>query len=122
MDALIRNGLREALIVDALIDALRDLIVINRAGMQPDLVFTEQQKQKVETLARQFDVASLIYMVTDLEKLRWTVQNSNTPRTPLEAAILRFTFSNHFIGVDTLFDKLSTDKTPAMGATKKDSC
>jgi len=120
VDALIRNGLSEAQIVDALIDALRDLMVINTAGMQPDLVvLTEQQKQKAETLARQFDAASLIYMVTALEKLRWTVKNSDTPRTLLEAAILRFTLSNHFINVDTLLSKLSTGQAPTMGALKK---
>ena len=108
IDALIRNGLSEAQIVDALIDALRDLMIINTAGMQPDLVvLTQQQTQKAEALAQQFDAAALIYMVTALEKLRWTVKNSDTPRTLLEASVLRFTLSNHFINIDTLLTKLS---------------
>ena len=122
VDALIRNGLSEAQIVDALIDALRDLMIINTAGMQPDLVvLTQQQTQKAEVLARQFDAAALIYMVTALEKLRWTVKNSDTPRTLLEASVLRFTLSDHFINIDTLLTQLNTGQgqTPAMVAPKK---
>ncbi|MCF7975064.1 MAG: DNA polymerase III subunit gamma/tau [Phycisphaerae bacterium] len=120
VDALIRNGLSEAQIVDALIDALRDLMIICTAGMQPDLVvLTEQQKQKAEHLARQFDAAALIYMVTALEKLRWTVKNSDTPRTLLEAAILRFTLNDHFINIDTLLARLNTGQAPGAGAPKK---
>ena len=122
VDALIRNGLSEAQIVDALIDALRDLMVINTAGVQPDLVvLTQQQTQKAEALAKQFDAAALIYMVTALEKLRWTVKNSDTPRTLLEASVLRFTLSEHFINIDTLLTQLNTgqSRTPAMGAHKK---
>ncbi len=122
VDALIRNGLSEAQIVDALIDALRDLMVINTAGMIPDLVvLTEQQKQKAEVLAKKFDAAALIYRVTALEKLRWTVKNSDTPRTLLEASILRFTLSDHFINIDTLLTQLSSGQgqKPAMGAPKK---
>ncbi len=120
IDALIRNGLSEAQIVDALIDALRDLMVINTAGMRPDLVIlTQQQTQKAEALARQFDAAALIYMVTALEKLRWTVKNSDTPRTLLEASILRFALSEHFINIDTLLTKLSSGQIPSMGAPKK---
>jgi len=122
VDALIRNGLSEAQIVDALIDALRDLMIINTAGMQPDLVaLTQQQTQKAEVLAGQFDAAALIYRVTALEKLRWTVKNSDTPRALLEASILRFTLSDHFINIDTLLTQLNTGQgqTPAMGAPKK---
>jgi DNA polymerase-3 subunit gamma/tau len=120
VDALIRNGLSEAQIVDALIDALRDLMIISTAGMQPDLVvLTEQQKQKAERLARQFDAAALIYMVTALEKLRWTVKNSDTPRTLLEAAVLRFALSDHFINIDTLLARLNTGQAQAQDAPKK---
>ncbi|MCP4456368.1 MAG: hypothetical protein GY809_33345, partial [Planctomycetes bacterium] len=120
IDALIRNGLSEAQIVDALIDALRDLMIINTAGMQPDLVvLTQQQAQKAEALAQQFDAAALIYMVTALEKLRWTVKNSDTPRVLLEASVLRFALSDHFINIDTLLKKLNSGQAPAMGAPKK---
>jgi DNA polymerase III gamma/tau subunit len=106
--------------VDALIDALRDLMIINTAGMQPDLVvLTQQQTQKAEALAQQFDAAALIYMVTALEKLRWTVKNSDTPRTLLEASVLRFALSDHFINIDTLLAKLNSGQAPAMGAPKK---
>jgi DNA polymerase-3 subunit gamma/tau len=119
IDALVRNGLSEAQIVDALIDALRDLMVISTAGMQPDLVIlTQQQAEKAEALARQFDAAALIYMVTALEKLRWTVKNSDTPRTLLEASVLRFALSDHFINIDTLLKNLSSGQAP-MGAPKK---
>jgi DNA polymerase III subunit gamma/tau len=103
---LICTGLGEAQIVDALIESMRDLLVIKSAGMDTDLLMlTSDQKEKAHDLAQKFDSAALIYNITALEKLRWAVKNSDTPRALLDALLLRFALSEHFMSVDEMMSR-----------------
>ncbi len=103
---LICTGLGEVQIADALIESMRDLLVLRSAGKDTDLVIlTAEQKQRVWALAQKFDAAALIYNITALEKLRWTIRNSDTPRALLDASLLRFTLSEHFMNVDELISR-----------------
>ncbi len=114
---LICSGLGEVQIVDAVIESMRDLLVIRSAGVDTDLlVLTADQKEKAGELAQKFDVASLIYSITALEKLRWTIRNSDTPRALLDASLLRFALSEHFMNVDEL---MSRAQGAAPAAVKK---
>jgi DNA polymerase-3 subunit gamma/tau len=106
IEDLICSGLGEVQIVDALIESMRDLLVIRSAGADTDLVIlTADQKEKAKALAQKFDSASLIYTITALEKIRWTIRNSDTPRALLDASLLRFTLSEHFMNVDELMSR-----------------
>ncbi len=103
LDDLLTGGLSEVQIVDALIDYMRDLMVIKSAGAKTDLVIlSADQKKKAAELAEKFDIAGLVYNITSLEKLRWPVKNTDNPRALLEAGILRFALSEHFLNIDTL--------------------
>ncbi len=105
---LINTGLGEAQIVDALTEQMRDLLVIVSAGVDTDLlILTADQKERAAELAKKFDTAALIYNITALEKLRWAVKNSDTPRALLDASLLRFALSEHFINVDELLARSS---------------
>ncbi len=105
---LVNTGLGEAQIVDALIEQMRDLLVIASAGIDTDLlIMTADQREKAAELAKKFDAAALIYNITALEKLRWAVKNSDTPRALLDASLLRFALSEHFINVDELLARSS---------------
>ncbi|MBN1361429.1 MAG: hypothetical protein JW993_12600, partial [Sedimentisphaerales bacterium] len=107
-EALINSGLGEAQIVDALTEHFRDLLVIASAGANTDLlIMTADQKEKAVELAKKFDAAALIFAITTLEKLRWAVKNSDTPRALLDASLLRFALSEHFINVDELMARSS---------------
>jgi len=118
LDQLITSGLSEPQIVDALIDGLRDLMVIRTAGQNAELVvLTAEQRQRVQTLAQHFDAAGLIYSITAMEKLRWSIKNSEAPRTLLEATLLRFALNDHFLNVDTLLAQLQ--QAPATPGVKK---
>ncbi len=102
-EALIGAGLGEAQVIDALTEYMRDLLVIAAAGADTDLlILTAAQKEKAVELAKKFDAASLVYSITALEKLRWSVKNSDTPRALLDASLLRFALSEHFMNVDDL--------------------
>ena len=104
---LINTGLGEVQILDSLIDYMRDLMVAKSAGAESELlVLTAEQRQRAEELAEKFDIAGLVYNITALEKLRWTIKNSDTPRALLDALLLRFALSEHFLNVDELLSQL----------------
>jgi len=106
IDDLIGTGLSEVQIVDSLIDNMRDLMVVKSTG--PDsklLILTDQQRKRAGELAEKFDVAALIYNIATLQKLRWAVRNTDTSRALLEASLLRFALSEHFLNVDELLSQ-----------------
>jgi len=112
---LIASGLGEAQIVDALIESMRDLLVLRSAGANTDLlILTGGQRERANELAQQFDAAALIYNITALEKLRWSIKNSDTPRALLDASLLRFTLSEHFLNVDELLTRTWGEPTAAV--------
>ncbi len=103
---LINAGLGEVQLVDSLIEYMRDLMVIKSAGAESELlVLTAEQRQQAGRLAEKFDVAALVYNITTLERLRWTLKNSDTPRALLDACLLRFALSEHFLNVDELLSQ-----------------
>ena len=110
---LISTGLSEVQIVDALIDYMRDLMVAKSAGSDSELlILTAEQRKRTSELAEKFDTAALVYNITTLEKLRWSIKSSDTPRPLLEALLLRFALSEHFMNVDELLSQ-SQGRTPA---------
>ncbi len=118
VEDLIGSGLGEAQIGDALIESMRDLLVLRSAGADTDLlILTGGQREKANELAQKFDAAALIYNITALEKLRWSIKNSDTPRALLDASLLRFALSEHFLNVDELLSRASGG--PAAAAVKK---
>jgi len=129
IEDLISTGISEVQLVDSLIDYMRDLMVVKTTGPENRLVIlTEQQRKRAVELAEKFDVAALIYNIATLQKLRWAVKNSDTSRALLEASLLRFALSEHFLNVDELISQLkggptsnisSPEKTPMAAAVKK---
>jgi DNA polymerase III gamma/tau subunit len=104
-------------IVDALIDFFRDIMVAKTAGKDSKvLILTAEQKERTSELAELFDIAALVYNITALEKLRWTIKTADSPRPLLEASILRFALSEHFLNVDQL---LSNKNASSEGSVKK---
>ena len=109
IEDLITTGLSEVQIVDSLIDYMRDLMVAKSTGPESQLlILTVEQRKRAGELAEKFDIAALIYNITTLEKLRWAIKNSDTPRALLEATALRFALSEHFLNVDELLSQLQT--------------
>jgi DNA polymerase-3 subunit gamma/tau len=110
IEDLISAGVGEVQIVDALIDYMRDLMVVKSTGVESGLlILTSEQRKHTNELAKKFDMAGLVYNITALERLRWSVKNSDTPRALLEASLLRFALSEHFMNVDELLQYLQQD-------------
>ncbi len=111
-DELITTGMSEVQIVDSLIDNMRDLMVFkSTAGKANILILTEKQKEHIAQLAEKFDLAALVYNITTLEKMRWTIKNSDSARALLEASMLRFALSEHFLNVDQLLKQIKSMPT-----------
>jgi len=107
VEDLVNTGLSEVQIVGSLIEYMRDLMVVKATGAESDiLVLTKEQRKRAGELAEKFDTAALIYNITTLERLRWSLKNSDTPRALLEASLLRFALSEHFLNVDELMSQL----------------
>ena len=107
IEVLIGTGISEVQIVDTLIDYMRDLMVVKSAGTESELlILTSEQRKQASRLAEKFDIAAIIYNITTLEKLRWAIKNSDTGRALLEASLLRFALSEHFLNVDELLSQL----------------
>ncbi len=112
---LIGAGNSEVQIADSLIDHTRDLMVIKSAGADSELVIlTAQQRKRAGELAEKFDIAALVYNIATLEKLRWSIKNSDTARALLEASLLRFALSEHFMNVDKLLAQLQGGSAAAV--------
>ncbi len=106
MEDLISTGLSEVQIVDAMIDYMRDLMVVKSAGSDSELlILTAEQRKRASELAEKFDTAALVYNITTLEKMRWSIKTTDTPRALLEALLLRFALSEHFMNVDELLSQ-----------------
>ncbi len=117
IEDLIGTGVSEVQIVDSLIDYMRDLMVVKSTSIDSELlILTGPQRKHAGELAEKFDIAALIYNIATLERLRWAVKNSDTSRALLEASLLRFALSEHFLNVDEL---LSQSKGDSPASVKK---
>lgn len=124
LDELLQSGQTAVELLDALIDIMRDILVLKAVGSGSQLVLvTAQQRQTLNLLADQFDAPALVFNITTLEKLRWTIKNSESPRALLEAAMIRLTLSEHFLSVPALLGQLQGGEpsAAATAAVKKKS-
>jgi DNA polymerase-3 subunit gamma/tau len=113
LNQLLMSGLTAGQVVISMIELMRDLMVIKSAGPQSGIVIlTSAEREKIVPLADKFDIAGLIYSITTLEKLRWTIKNSDTPRALLEAALVRLALSEHFVNVGDLLSGAAGSSSP----------
>jgi DNA polymerase-3 subunit gamma/tau len=122
VDQLLRTGQTPTQILDALIDCIRDLMVILSTDSQNDLlILTTDERKALSAAQDKFDIPSLIYNITALEKLRWTIKNSDNPRALLEACMLRLTLSEHFMSTAHLLTQIDSAQTSPKTPVKKKS-
>jgi len=102
-DALIAGGLNCTGLLDAIIQCLRDMMVLKAAKDSSSLVIlTEAEKKGLLKIAEYFDIPAIVYNIALFEKLRWPVKNSDNPRALLEASLLRVALAEHFMSIPEL--------------------
>lgn len=118
IEHLLSGGQNAVQICDLVVESMRDLMVFVAAGPDsPALSLTEDEKKQLAQLAQDFDIAALVYSITALEKLRYALKTTETNRALLEAAMLRLTLSEHFIGLDQLAGR--PNEAPSQTPLKK---
>jgi DNA polymerase-3 subunit gamma/tau len=116
-DELLNSGLNCTGLLDAIIQSLRDMMILKAA--QSSLVnLTEAEKKRLSQIAENFDIPSLIYNIAIFEKLRWPLKNSDNPRALLEAALLRVALAEQFMSIPDLLSEKKTGSRPAEGLKK----
>ena len=120
LDELLLTGQSASQICEAMVETMREVMVYQCAGKDSTLlVLTEQERTDLAGLSAKFDIAGLVYNITALEKLRWTLRNSETSRALLEASLLRLALSEHFIGIDQLAARMRSMPAQATDVKKK---
>ena len=106
-DAIVSGGLSVDSLIAALVDHLRNLLVLRTCGPDPELV--EVPGLSMEELSKQaerFDPAALTQDITVLEELRRNIRQSQAGRALLDATLVRMTMSDQFASIGQLLARL----------------
>lgn len=107
-DALVRRGVSAEQLIEALLDRLRDLMVLCACGPQTELVELAGQTRAEEVArAERFDAAGLTHMIALCESVQRAVRSSSTPRALLDALVVRLALTEKLADVTALAASLS---------------
>jgi DNA polymerase-3 subunit gamma/tau len=123
IETLLNQGQSSLQIGESLVEIFRDIMVLKTTGGSEDVLLLSCSRAAVlNEMAQNFDIPWLVFAITTLERLRWTLRNSETARALLEATLLRLTMSEQFISLDALTDQLRGKpgaSAPAVDLKKK---
>jgi DNA polymerase-3 subunit gamma/tau len=113
-DRIISNGMSIDTLVAALIDHLRNLMLIRACGAESDLV--EVPGLSMADLSAQaalFDAAALSQDIVILEELRRHVRQSQAGRALLDATLVRMTLADQYSSLADLLNQATGGAAPA---------
>jgi DNA polymerase-3 subunit gamma/tau len=114
VDSLLTGGLSCIGLLDALVQSLRDMMVLKASKDTSSLVIlTQAEKKSLTKIADFFDIPAIVYDIALFEKLRWPIKNSDNPRALLEASLLRVALAEQFMSIPDLLGEKRTDNNSA---------
>jgi DNA polymerase-3 subunit gamma/tau len=122
IEILLNQGQSASQIAESLVEMFRDMMVLKTAGDGSDILLLScSSTATLNQLSQTFDIPWLVFAITTLERLRWTLRNSETARALLEATLIRLAMSEQFISLDALTEQLrgGTISAPATDIKKK---
>jgi DNA polymerase-3 subunit gamma/tau len=109
-DAIITAGLSPDSLLAALVDHLRNLLILSTCGPESDLVEVPGLPLgELVAQAKQFDAIALSQDIAILEELRRTMRTAQAGRALLDATLVRIALSEQFASIDGI---LSGDEAP----------
>jgi DNA polymerase-3 subunit gamma/tau len=105
--AIVSGGLSPDSLIAALVDHLRNLLILRTCGPDSDLV--EVPGLPLEELSNQaarFDPVALTQDITLLEELRRNIRQSQAGRALLDATLVRMTLSDQFASIGELLARV----------------
>jgi DNA polymerase-3 subunit gamma/tau len=106
-ESIVSGGLSVDSLLAALVDHLRNLLVLRTCGLDTELV--EVPGLPTEELlkqAEQFDPVALTQDITILEELRRNIRQSQAGRALLDATLVRMALSEQFASIGQLLSRL----------------
>jgi DNA polymerase-3 subunit gamma/tau len=120
VDALITGGLSAESLLAALIDHLRNLLLVRTCGVESKLVEAVGVSPKdLAQQAQNFDPVSLTQDITLLEELRRQIRTAHAGRALLDASLVRLALAEQFTAIDQLLAQQSPGAAPAASVQKK---
>ncbi len=102
-DALIRSGLSVDSLIGALVDHLRNLLIVRTCGVESDLVDVPGlTPDDLTNQAAQFDPGVLAQDIAILEELRRQIRQSQAGRALLDASLVRLSLADQFASIGDL--------------------
>ena len=119
-NAIVTGGLSPDSLIAALVDHLRNLLILATCGPDSDLVEVPGLPLKdLVAQAEQFDAIALSQDIALLEELRRTLRTTQAGRALLDATLVRLALAEQFASIDGLIAGNGTPTTSAAAAQKK---
>ncbi len=107
VDSLIRSGLSVDSLIGALVDHLRNLLIVRTCGFESELVDVPGLSgDDLTSQAARFDPAALTQDIAILEELRRQIRQSQAGRALLDATLVRLTLADQFASIGELVSRL----------------
>lgn len=111
---IIMRGLSSDSLIAALVDHLRNLLIIRTCGQESELVEVPGIALKdLGAQADKFDAVNLTQDITILEELRRHMRQSQSGRALLDATLVRLTLAEQFTPVEEVLARLGGTTAPA---------
>ncbi|MEM9166478.1 MAG: DNA polymerase III subunit gamma/tau [Planctomycetota bacterium] len=115
-DELLTTNASPEQLLDALIERLRDLMVITACGRETTLVdLTDDQRVEETERASRFDAPALVHMIALCESVQRSAKSSPNPRALLDALMVRLAVAEHLADVAGLVRALRAGGGAAVG-------
>jgi DNA polymerase III subunit gamma/tau len=117
-DAMIQRGMSVDSLIAALVDHLRNLLIVRTCG--PDSTLVEVPGLTMKELAAQagqFDAVAVTQDITLLEELRRQIRQSQAGRALLDATLVRMALADQFASVGELLSRVEGNGSGAPRST-----
>ncbi|QYK47522.1 MAG: DNA polymerase III subunit gamma/tau [Phycisphaeraceae bacterium] len=99
-DALLSRGNSIDQMLDAIVERLRDLMVLAACGPETTLVdLSEEARAEEAARAKRFDAAGIVHMIALCENVQQAAKRSSAPRALLEALVVRLALTEKLADV-----------------------
>lgn len=103
---ILKSGVSTDQILEALIEQLRQLLILKSCGVDSSLVeLAEDLQQQLSDQAKQFDTASLVYMIALCENIQRATRFSSSPRAMFDALIVRLALAEKISDIAELLQE-----------------
>jgi DNA polymerase-3 subunit gamma/tau len=119
-DELTKRGISPDQLLEALMERLRDLMVLAACGAETELVeLSGPTRQEEIRRAGRFDAAGLVHMIALCESIQRAIKNTATPRALLDALVVRLAMTEKLADVTALASRLASNGAPGATPVKK---